>query len=970
MWPEAQKAGRKNNVALLPFLAAVLVYVSAAAQENQVFDQNKIVRYDKRLKFYLDEKTKDYLIEMAAGERMLLENIKNLTTEIKQRGVSGSAKDDAGFHTLYGEMQSLTQDYAAELDAILAILEEIQALSQTLEQGKQDSALVEQIADLRENLLSLLESRDLYKKAPRTGSYKAGLVREYNVEVDSVLRIYDRLERFERTALARRDTAAANATRLQKQKLGSLLAEMKSGDKTAPLISPDLLNEVNQFLNLLDELNRLDHTAAPSLDAKIEAETLRRQILARLDKNLLGLFGYPELDPANARTLDQVFQNWRAERLADFEVRRTQYALIKKNLLRNGSVKERSRMLNRDLSDALLNYASEQYLLAEMQLGALMQEYGPYFTNWDAAKFYRIECLYARAVLPEAFQAYEQLLRESPDSRLHGMMLLRLLGIAHRLGWSEAFFDYYGQLEAEAPRIEAKIVEQARYLAGYYGLNLGKLNEAETALAKIPAGSKYDLAARYLRGLVHLNRGDLFSALPLFNEVAGVETLPWSDPASAMIRNNALLKLGFIYYERGDYRMALKYFDRVSQGAENYDLSLLGKAWAQLKQGNPGYSIAETQALIQGYLVSNYTYEALVLSAHCKRLLDQPEAAMRDLRYVTSAHGVLELSRDYNEERARLAAQMNELDRMEREALERQDAPLYEIVVKVKQTLQATLLNYNYRGPRGNLKIEEFGEERQKIYTQIRQLDGIIAEAQTLALEDVVQDAVSRRNRLVKALETYQADQSLQTINYLVEYPLAVKESGAEYRKEVMANLLAHLENEQERLTASMATARELAALKESQPAKYALELEMLEADLKNLRQRMDRFQSWLAQFQVDEPQTNFDQWANLSGFGLSDLAFQELEKRERKIDEYSQHLVSIDKMLRTRQLDLQMRLKNFDAEVRRLEEELIEEQVRLDKLEHQKYFERAYFDTSQSEVITEKREAPEVEVQEIEPPQ
>ena len=922
--------------------------VALRAQESKVFDDDKIVKYGERLQFYLDQQTKDYLIETAAQERLLYENIKNLATEIKQRGLKGNLKDDAGFGQIYGDMQRLVDNYAVELDAVLAILDEIKSLSRTIETERRED-LAEQFSTLRDSLTTALESRRLQNNAPKTGNYKNTLVREYNVEIDSLLRIYKRLEKFERAATLRNDTAAVRLTKTQKDKLQTVLTGMRSN--TAGAASAAYLKEVDGFVALLQQLEKIEKPANASLDKAIEAEALRREIIASLDNNLLKLFGYPSLDPQNKISIEQSLQTWRADRVAKFEVRRTQYAILKKNLIQSGGVKEKSRMLNRDLADALLNYAAERYLVAERQLIAIQEDYGKYFQNWDVVRFYQAECIYGRGVLNEAFDAHASVLRDYPASKFRDMMLLRVITIAHVLKRPEPFFVYYQQMEKAASTVESKILERARYLAGYYYLSLEKFGAADSTLGMIATDSKYGLAARYLQGVAQANRGNSASALVLFKEIVAKESLPWTGAALAVIRSNALLKLGFIYYERGELEEALKYFEQVSRGTENYDQTLMGKAWAELRLGNVDQSMAQIQSLTQGYLVSDYTYEAKVLSAHCKRLLDQPEAAMRELRYVSNAHGVLETSRDYNEERAQIVAQMNELERMEREVLEKQDAPLYEIVAKAKQNLQATLLNINYRGPKGDLQGEEFTDERRKILEQLQALDEVIEDAQKIGMVEVEQDALKRRNRLIKTLESYRADGAIEKVNYLVEYPLAIKESGAEHRKEAVQNLMAHLESEQETLQADIDSLRAIAAAPGKKPVSLSIDLKILQDNLQHLRRRMERFQTWLATYEVEEVQSDFERWADFSGFGMSDLTLQELDRREQKMNADSRNLASIDQVLRTRRADLEMRIKRFDDEMKRIEAELLEEQTRLDKLEHEKYFENVYFDKSESEV-------------------
>jgi flagellar basal body rod protein FlgC len=200
-------------------------------------------------------------------------------------------------------------------------------------------------------------------------------------------------------------------------------------------------------------------------------------------------------------------------------------------------------------------------------------------------------------------------------------------------------------------------------------------------------------------------------------------------------------------------------------------------------------------------------------------------------------------------------------------------------------------------------------------------------------------------------LETYQADRSIENVNYFVDYPLATKESGAAYRRQIVLNLFKEMEAEQERLKGNLAAANRLITAHGSAGVNVTLDLKAVQDDFKNLKYRMDRFQTWLSTYKVDEVTTGADQWADLSGFGMSDIAFQQINQREQRIDLYSQNISSIDNILRDRKSTLEDMLRIFDKEMRKIEEDLLNEQVRLDKLEHETYFKNSYFDTSESEI-------------------
>ena len=955
-----QKA--KNSLFLLRGLcvlaAQVMLFASAYAQPAaQSFDPDRFVPYEDRLRFYLDFKTKNFLIEMADKEMILLQTIENLTAEVRQRGIDGLANDDAGFNLVYQKIQTLTENYTAELEAVLAMIDEISALSKTLAQERQYE-LLDKFQHLKSRLVAAIEDRELYKIVPATPGHKLGLIKEYNVEVDSLLRIYGRLEKFSRLAEAKRDTAVLPLVEKQKAGILRMVAELKKDSTRTPDLAAAFLKETEQISILLTELDKFEKTATNSLETTIEVEAVRRNLVARVDTRVLQLFGFEKYANLRQPTLDEVFHTWRGERLADYEARTAEYAVMKKRLLETGNAKERARLLERDLTNALLNYAAERYAVAERQFDGIIRDYDRYYSSWDAIKFYRAESFYARAIYPAAFESYKQLWQSYPNSKFRGLALLRLLTIAHTLKWEKEFFAYYHALDSAATALDARLVERGRYVAGYYNLNLQKYPEAETALSLIPPASRYHYAAQYLRGIAQTNLDNLPAATLHFQYIAEagagmkepIVGLALADPTNTLIHNNALMRLGYIYYQRGEFEPAIRYFQKVSRGVENYDQALIGLSWSYLKKGDLDKTIATTNSVLGNYLSSNYQYEAMVLTAHCQRLLNQPEDALKDFRYVTNAHGVLDMAGDYNAERAKIIAQLSEVNRMEKTALEHQDKQLYGIVSEVRQTLFGMMHNLGYRSNTGTLMIEEFSEERQGIYRQIQQLDRVVKEANAMGLIDVAREAIDRRNRLVQVLETYQADKSIENVNYFIDYPLATKESGAAYRRQVVLNLFKEMAAEQERLKENLATANRLVTARGAGKVEVALDLKTVQEDFKNLKYRMDRFQTWLSTYNIDEVTTGVDQWADLSGFGMSDIAFQEINQREQRIDLYSQNLASIDNILRDRKGTLEDMLRNFDKEMRAIEENLINEQVRLDKLEHETYFKTSYFDKSTSE--------------------
>src|SRR5574341_1373787 len=200
-------------------------------------------------------------------------------------------------------------------------------------------------------------------------------------------------------------------------------------------------------------MDKVEKNWSHSLEAQVQIDSVRRSMLSRLDSldsRVLKLLSAKDYANLKQPTLEEHLKIWRGARLADYETRAAEYAVMKKRLLESGNVQERSRMLEGDLTDALLNYAAERYAVAELQFTAVLRDYESYFSNWEAVYFYHAESIYARGLYPSAYERYEELLRRYPNSKFLGLTLLRLVTIAHTLKWEQPFLAYYQRIDSSA----------------------------------------------------------------------------------------------------------------------------------------------------------------------------------------------------------------------------------------------------------------------------------------------------------------------------------------------------------------------------------------------------------------------------------------------------------------------------------------------------------------------------------------
>ena len=118
----------------------VVVFVSGIGCGNALADLFKKkdkyqINFDERLKFYLDLKTKRFLNKMALKERLIVDLIQNITSEIESRGKSGIIYQDAGFNTIYQKSENILEEYNTEIKSIKSIVNELENLELTIQRS-------------------------------------------------------------------------------------------------------------------------------------------------------------------------------------------------------------------------------------------------------------------------------------------------------------------------------------------------------------------------------------------------------------------------------------------------------------------------------------------------------------------------------------------------------------------------------------------------------------------------------------------------------------------------------------------------------------------------------------------------------------------------------------------------------------------------------------------------------------------
>lgn len=915
-------------------IVTILSIPAASSEDDPQLEKD----FETRLAHYLDLEMRDFLAEMTVREKCLLQMLRNITAEIELRGAQFQSP-----HLRRGrlehESRHLIEQYSRELQHLVTLAEEITALKSSAEAAG-DLESWRRLRTLREQLIESMESEAPTRAALSSQTQAANLLREQHAEVNSFVEMYEKL-----ASLRERAEAQGNQPLLQhiaalqdsiRHALGA--SESPQTDRLAAAY----FEEAESLVATLKELDRL-HSRALTLapEVSIDIQELRRSILRLLPSRLPLLLGYDQMI-LDEDYIPQLVDEWKMHQSVVHTVRLTRYRIVRQSLLKSATPTQLRRMRARELYDALHNYASGAYRLARMQFDRLLQDYGDAHDDLADLHFYRAESFYAQELHDGAERDYLALVSEYPDSEHLGASLLRLLQIHERKPERGEFSGIFRLVQANRSKIDPQRLDQCLYLAGYVQLEDGDIRTAEETLAAISPDFSDYWGAQLLLGIARASQGEYAEAMTLFQELVEAQ------PANAFIRDSAHLRLGYLYYEQGEFDLALQNFRQVSPAFAEHDQTLLAIAWTHLKLKEHARAVETVELSREYYLDSETLYEGLMLAAHARHLLDNPDAAQEDLRYIANARSVFELSNRYRAERQLILAQINTLDRLERRALQQNDRGTFQIVDSYRSRLQDALLHFEVHGARGNVVLENLVAERTKILSQLEQLERLIAIAEGSQQEEALKLAQKQRSRLMKVLQLYHSEPKTRGRHYFLDYPLATKKGMAGHRSQIMADLGSEIDREKTRLKSTLA---QVSAL-QKELQQYAgfngeAKLELMHAELSQLYDRTQWLQSWLWENDTPAPQTDFNRYADFSGFGMSDATFAAIQQKEEVIAELSSNKHAIAQLILDRKKQLEDRVRAYKAKIRRLERENREEHLQQELEERQEYLQESYFDTT-----------------------
>ncbi|MBN2414957.1 tetratricopeptide repeat protein [bacterium] len=753
---------------------------------------------------------------------------------------------------------------------------------------------------------------------------------------------------------------------------GADLAELGIDELTTPeeKIRSQYEQELELLVRLMDDIQTLE------IQAKRKADLEVLDALEKLKKRLRTILETRNIDMTERRlsggaadslsggengantapdsasamrkeTIRTIYEEWQLNRLLTYKVEQTGYEILRTRLLKTATPRQEERMFRRALKSALESYNNRDFPLARLLLQDIIGTYSGERVL-DDLYFYTGESCYGLNLLDESLSYYTDLIRLYPDSPYAARALLKQTFIYYIYGDYEKLVDTYTRVLARASLLDDEQLGVVSYLVGFVHYINGESGKALSSLRHVRAGTRFYYPGVYLTASCHTSMGNDSLAMPIYQRIIDTPNKGNRDPVLGQIRNNALLKMGMLYYEQGNDALATHFFSQVTENFQNYDLSLMGKAWSAYRSGRPGEALKNVEEVLHSSLLSNYTYEARVLAASSKDLLGKSEEAITDLESVYAAGYVAGIRED--EDEVRFRTRLNEFEMTQRELADARDREQFRNLDEIRIFLENVQPDSDPALPAGSDDV--FAEETAEIRHKIASLDQLEKEAEQKNDAGALSEIRKIRSHLINLLADHTKRFSAGSENP-AEDPLIKRMGTSEFLRYSYQTLLSETVGRKQEVEAELGqVAARLEDARSRENFTSIVEGEIREEELNDYYGRLNRYEIWLRENMPGDVNIEVDRWASFSGYGISSINFARIKECERNIEQISSIIENIDYIFTDKRRNMDNRIKGLLLDVAKIEEQMRKEADQRSLNEKERFFRVDYFNKRRRESV------------------
>ncbi|MBN2424675.1 MAG: tetratricopeptide repeat protein [Calditrichaceae bacterium] len=720
-------------------------------------------------------------------------------------------------------------------------------------------------------------------------------------------------------------------------------------NRTMDFKQQKVIEDAIQLLHIAEEVVQLDPSARLDTDPRISKgmENTGTSLVKSFGGDPGPVYGSTITGPV---TIYDVYKEWGLSERVKYMSRWTDVEIIKNRLLRDATVDEKYRMLQREISVAsqMFNYGFFDY--SEKAFGEILTRYD-FTKNLDDILFYKGESNYLQGQYRQAREDYRKLIKEYPTSEFIGNTYKRLMQIAYH-------FDDYPLVLGRLNEMKAIVssgdpnMEEALMLAVVSAIKGNSYEQAVSNATQIPPTSIFYKQAQFVLGEAYAGANDLEQSKNVFI------TLLNEPGLGADFRFTILLKLGYLHYELKDYYKALEYFDQIGSHYSRYDRVLIGNAWSYyqlelLKEKEQDFSVTKKhiETLLEYFFDSDYYLEAKTLLGYINQLEKNVDGAIYHFDYVYRTKDVKLLSDQMNKEQESLLEAYMEADNYEKNALAENNKAAFSRAVEAKRKVRDPLLSLSYSDLSSTGVSTQ--DEVMKMKNQLDELDRLREVAENRERGDLVERIESLQLKILRAVNALPTAQpSKLGVNYFDVHPMARKQSVIENENIKRMKLREDTRQEFEQIVRKISSLDvEIRNAKARRDYKKLVDLELSRDRFKELADKLDLVGTQAYSFDLEKSNINLDHWSDYGAFGMANVNFAIRGMETEQITYMLKQVQEINDLLEQRKKNIVYQIELIENEITLMTRQVRRQERIREREELERQFRETYFDTHDSEL-------------------
>src|SRR3954469_10832623 len=246
------------------------------------------------------------------------------------------------------------------------------------------------------------------------------------------------------------------------------------------------------------------------------------------------------------------------------------------------------------LERAFKLYDGEDFYSASIELNKVIEgESGDSEPNKQKAEFWMGKALYNMKYYSASLSYFDRIVQKGSGHAYYNATLKWLASLSRQLPDSTGILEKigkYNRAELDQPALE-KVRDELYFLLGKFYYQKGNFKESVELFQAVPATSDSYVEAKRSEGATPVRQYEAKPAVESFKEVLRAAAQS-EDPRVQPYADIANLSLARTFYSTGQFELAVKYFDRVSEDAFDWANSLFESSWANFMLKDKGYSKA------------------------------------------------------------------------------------------------------------------------------------------------------------------------------------------------------------------------------------------------------------------------------------------------------------------------------------------------------------------------------------------